>query len=141
MWGKVRGKVMRLIFAFVLSFLLASHAWATNYQYKLYFGLSKPDGGAVSMAEWEAYQVEFAKVFAGFNVAETTGFYLSIKERSRIITLFADDCREGELKAIVRTYVTRFGQDSVLVAKAPIENWELIKKDSTQVMHDSCSAN
>lgn len=114
---------------------------AEDFQYQVYFGLSKPSGGAVSLEEWQAYETEFAKAFTGFNVDATLGYYQSSKERSRIITLFMDDCREPSLTHMVQTYVTRFGQDSALVVKSPIVRWTSVTANGQVNEDDSCSAN
>jgi hypothetical protein len=130
------GRILLSLLALLM--MLPVRAEAADYQYKLYFGLSKPNGGSVSAAEWQAYEAEFAAAFPGFNVAETNGFYLRDKEGSRIITLFMDDCREPALRAMVQTYVRRFGQDSVLVAKSALEKWELVTPDGVAAMDDAC---
>lgn len=131
---------MRTLMVSVIAALLSVAATAEDYEYKVFFGLSKPGGGTVTVLEWRAYEADFARQFPGFNVAETAGFYLSEKESSRIITLYMDECRESQLRAAVRTYVTQFGQDSVLVAKTPVTRWELVEKASVTVMDDVCEA-
>lgn len=131
---------MRFMTVIATAVVFAAAAVAEDFEYKLYFGLSKPAGGIISLAEWQAYEAEFSRSFAGFNVATTTGFYLTEKEESRIITLYMDDCREPILQAVVRSYVTRFGQDSVLVAKSPVTRWALLGNEQMTVMDDVCSA-
>ncbi len=114
-------------------------AIADDFEYKIYFGLSQKDG-AVSLAEWEIFEAEFAKKFTGFNVASTVGYYKGSKERSRLITLIMDACREPKLEAAVQLYVKRFKQDSVLVVKTKLENWKAVTATSVMKLDDKCEA-
>lgn len=132
---------MRALIGLIAVVMMTVATSAKNYEYKIYFGLSKQDG-AVSLAEWEAFEADFAEGFAGFTVNSATGYYLGSKERTRVITIYMDDCREPQLEGLVRKYVQRFGQDSVLVAKNELASWKLVKKTEAndEVMNDTCEA-
>ncbi len=128
----------KILFLVVLLFSASTATCAADAEYKVYFGLSKPNDGAVSLAEWETYEAEFANSFAGFNVAETIGYYKGAKERSRLITLIMDTCREPKLDAITREYAKRFQQESVLIVKTKIESWKGVSAEETTEYDDKC---
>ena len=118
--------------------VFSSVVFADDYEYQVYFGLSKADG-AVSLAEWETFEASFAEAFAGFTVSSATGYYLSSKERSRVITLFMDECREPALEAQARKYAIEFQQQSVLITKKQLESWKSVGAQGTKELDDSCS--
>ncbi|UTW58383.1 DUF3574 domain-containing protein [Kordiimonas sp. SCSIO 12603] len=128
----------KILLVLMLLSAVSSSAFSKDFEYKIYFGLSKPDGGAVSLAEWQAYEAEFAKAFIGFNVAETVGYYKGAKERSRLITLIMDDCREAKLDETLKRYVVRFDQESVLVVKTKLESWKSVSKTTVTKLNDKC---
>ncbi len=130
---------MKVFAGLLLVVMLGVAVQATDYEYKVYFGLSK-QGGAVSLAEWEQYEADFAKHFTGFTVTSAVGFYQGTKERSRVITLLMDECREPLLTREIRKYAVRFSQDSVLMSKTALVKAELVGTNSIQSLNDTCKA-
>lgn len=128
---------MKALAGLLMTLVISSVVNAENFEYKVYFGLSK-NIGAVSLAEWEQYESNFAKHFTGFTVTSAVGYYKGAKERSRLITLLMDECREPLLTELVRTYTRQFNQDSVLVSKSELVNWELVGQTATTTMNDTC---
>lgn len=128
---------MRMLLGLIVAGFVNFAAIAENFEYKVYFGLSKKDG-VVSQQEWLAYERDFAKQFTGFTVTAAEGYYLGTKEHTRVITLYMDDCREPKLEELVRSYVQKFEQDSVLVAKNELDSWKLVKKASVEPLQDTC---
>jgi hypothetical protein len=62
-----------------------------NFRVRLYFGLSLPQGGGVSLKQWHDFQnTVLAKTFDGFNVVDSTGFYKGQPERSKIVTILTN---------------------------------------------------
>lgn len=118
--------------------LMGPSLHAANYEYKVYFGLSK-SGGAVSLAEWEKYEAEFSENFPGFSVIPAVGFYKGTKERSRIVTLLMDECQEPSLTKEIRRYVHLFSQDSVLVSKSTLVSAEFIGAVGSKPLGDTCA--
>lgn len=134
----IMGDAMKRLILTAALFLFTLSAQAASFEYKIFFGLSKAEG-AVSLKEWEAYEAGFAKQFFGFTVTPATGFYKGAKERSRLITLYMDACREPELTAEIQRYVTAFGQDSVLLAKSRLESLDLVGATGSEPLVDSCT--
>jgi hypothetical protein len=94
---------------------------------ELFFGTSKPDGGAVSEAEWEAFlDAEITPRFPeGLTVLSGNGQWQEedgdiVEERSKIVILLyprvAVDESNAEIEQIRAAYETRFQQESVLRA-------------------------
>ena len=94
---------------------------------RMFFGLSVPDGGGVSLQQWEKFRDEvIAPAFKdGFNVVDSIGFWQGGTERSKILTVFysAKDTQlfQMRLKEIAQTYTKTFKQDSVLMVTAPVD--------------------
>ena len=94
---------------------------------ELFFGTAKPDGTAVSNAEWEAFlDSEITPRFPdGLTVLSGDGQWqgdndVIVEERSKIVILLypreAVDESNAEIEAIRTAYETRFQQESVLRA-------------------------
>lgn len=135
----INGTVIGALLCLMALLLNPTGAWAAEYEYKVYFGLSKSTG-AVSLAEWEHYEAGFAKQFPGFTVTPATGFYKGAKERSRVITLLMNDCLEPTLKAEVQRYVKTFAQHSVLMSKTKLVSAVLVTAESEEALPNSCPA-
>jgi len=98
------------------------------YRLRIYFGLSLPGGGAVSLNQWQQFEkVEIPKVFDGFNVVDSTGYYKGAAERSKIVTVIVN--AEGVKKArdLSKLYAKRFKQESVMIVKVPVLEWSFIE--------------
>jgi Protein of unknown function (DUF3574) len=94
---------------------------------ELFFGLSRPDGPAISDAEWETFlDAEITPRFPdGLTVISGDGQWQSetgqiVEEQSKIVVLLypsgAIDESNAEIEAIRAAYEQRFHQESVLRA-------------------------
>ncbi len=109
-----------LLCAFLLCFQVPCHA-ADLYRVRMFFGLSLPQGGAVSLNEWQQFQnTELARIFEGFNVVDSVGYYQGSPERSKIVTLIVEEKDIAKAKAVAQSYAKEFHQDSVMVVTIPI---------------------
>ncbi|BFM14765.1 hypothetical protein R50073_09480 [Maricurvus nonylphenolicus] len=96
----------------------------------MFFGLSLPGGGAVSLAEWQSFQQEeIVKVFDGFNVVDSVGYYKGKPERSKIVTVIVESKDIAKANALASLYAKRFKQDSVMIVKVPVLEWSFIGPD------------
>ena len=93
----------------------------------LFFGCAKPDGTAISAAEWEAFlDAEITPRFPeGLTVLEAAGQWQEadgdiIEEHSKVVLLLyphsAQEESHAEIEAIRAAYERRFGQEAVLRA-------------------------
>ncbi len=97
---------------------------------QLFFGMSKPKGGVVSPAQWEAFvKREVAPRFPeGFTVVEGAGFWLdgqtkrTISEKSKVILrLHGEDAASDQaITAIIDGYKTQFEEEAVLRVDRPV---------------------
>ena len=100
------------------------------YRLRLFFGLSLPSGGAVSLNDWQSFQQnELAKAFDGFNVVDSVGFYKGKPERSKIVTLIVEAGDIPKAKRLAALYAKKFQQDSVMLVKVPVLEWSFITAD------------
>jgi hypothetical protein len=94
---------------------------------ELFFGTAKPDGTAVSEAEWDAFlDAEITPRFPdGLTVLDGAGQWQEadgdiIEERSKVVVLLYPRAAEAEshaeIEAIRTAYEQRFAQESVLRA-------------------------
>ncbi len=98
-----------------------------SYSYKLYFGLSKPGGGAVSSKEWEQFQNEtITKYFDGFNVADTVGFYKGESETSKVVTIISNQPELYNIRSLAKEYNSKFKQESVMMIQQELYDFEFI---------------
>jgi len=117
-----------LVFLSLFSFLPFSAIAGETYKLRLYFGLSLPSGGAVSLQQWQAFRdQQLAKAFEGFNVVDSVGFYEGKPERSKIVTLIVDESEIPKAKRLAERYAAQFHQDSVMLVKLPVLEWDFIK--------------
>ncbi|MCP4117957.1 MAG: DUF3574 domain-containing protein [Desulfobacteraceae bacterium] len=101
---------------------------ADVYSVRLFFGLSMPGGGAVSLCEWQSFLAqEIAKTFDGFNVVDSTGYYKGKPERSKIVTIVLDRDEMPKVIKLARSYATKFHQESVMMVKTPVASWQFIE--------------
>ena len=118
-----------LVITLVLAASSTSHAKDEVFRLRLFFGLSIP-GGGVSLEQWQAFQQdEIAKVFEGFNVVDSTGFYQGKSERSKIVTVIVKSHEVSKAKALASLYAKKFNQDSVMMVKVPVLEWSFIGQE------------
>ena len=97
------------------------------FRLRMFFGLSLPNGGAVSLADWDDFQnTTLVEAFEGFNVVDSTGFYKGKPERSKVVTLIVSEQDIAKAKNVAAAYAKRFKQDSVMVVKVPVEEWSFV---------------
>ena len=116
-----------LIAIFVLGVNSASYADDEVFRLRMFFGLSLPEGGAVSLADWQAFQKnKIAKTFEGFNVVDSVGYYKGKPERSKIVTLIVESKDIPKAKKLASQYAKKFKQDSVMIVKVPVLEWSFV---------------
>ena len=98
-------------------------------RWTLFFGMSRPRGGAVTDSEWEAFlRDEITPRFPnGFTVMEGEGRWRGaegtiVRERTRMVVLIQPDTRgiRFAVSEIVSRYKTMFQQESVLEELTPV---------------------
>jgi len=100
---------------------------AEVFRVRMFFGLSIPSGGAISLEEWQSFQQdEIAKAFDGFNVVDSVGYYKGKPERSKIVTVIVGQKDIEKAKELAALYSKRFKQKSVMVVKVPALEWSFI---------------
>lgn len=124
----------RIAAVFLLSFVLISPAFAGAgaVQTTLYFGLSLPEGGAVSETQWQGFLADTVtpRFPDGLTVVSAIGQWRdpkaksgqTISEQTKIVILVRadtslEDRAVAEIKAI---YLKRFHQISVLQTDQPV---------------------
>ncbi len=99
-----------------------------NYRVRLFFGLSLPNGGAVSLYDWETFQnKKIAQAFEGYNIVDSTGFYKGKPERSKIVTFIVKQKDVLKLKELAKSYAQQFQQESVMMVVVPVVEWSFIE--------------
>ncbi len=89
----------------------------------MYFGLSKPDGGVVSEAEWEGFADEYItpRFKEGLTIVDADGQWMGedgvlVKEKTKIVILF--HCNSGDKKTAIEfvrdKYKELFDQEAVV---------------------------
>lgn len=110
-----------------LSVPLSASAEET-YRLRMFFGLSLPSGGAVSLEQWQTFQSEqLATTFDGFNVVDSVGFYKGKPERSKIVTLIVKEQEIAKAKQLAKSYAEKFHQESVMIVKVPVLEWSFVE--------------
>jgi hypothetical protein len=110
------------------------------YQVRLFFGLSIPGGGSVTLEQWKEFQTkEIATAFEGFNVVDSTGFYKSEAEPSKIVTVIVKESDVVKAKTIAQRYARLFKQDSVMLVKEPVKEWDFIEGDKPPVKFEKAA--
>ncbi len=118
-----------ILVALILTLPASSYAGET-YRLRLFFGLSLPDGGAVSLDDWQLFQREkIAKTFDGFNVVDSIGFYKGKPERSKIVTLIVEEKDIQKAKELAKSYAKQFRQESVMIVKVLVLEWSFVKAE------------
>ncbi|KAF3981042.1 MAG: DUF3574 domain-containing protein [Methylococcales symbiont of Hymedesmia sp. n. MRB-2018] len=98
------------------------------YRVRLFFGLSLPNGGAVSLYDWEMFQNEqISQAFKGYNIVDSTGFYKGKPERSKIATFIVEKKDLLTLKELAKSYAQEFQQESVMMVVIPVLEWSFIE--------------
>lgn len=98
------------------------------FKVQLFFGLSIPGGGAVSLVEWEDFRdKQIATAFEGFNVMDTVGFYKGAPERSKVLTILLAEDEMHKAVELAASFAARFHQESVMMVKLPVLSWQFIK--------------
>lgn len=119
------------LFLFMACFLSNAGVHADDvFRVRLFFGLSKPDGGVVSPGDWKDFESNsISRRFPGYNVVDSTGFYKKKAERSKIVTLIVYEKELEKVKSLAREYAERFEQESVMMVKIKVEEWSFITPD------------
>lgn len=90
---------------------------ATFTKTSLYFGLSRPDGGVVTEAEFQAFlDASVSPYIQGYTIYEARGVWVGDSEDSRVLEVIYQ--RSGndseDLDEIARRYCDQFHQQAVL---------------------------
>lgn len=94
---------------------------------KLFFGLSIPGGGVVTEEQWRGFErTRIATSFEGFDVVDSTGYYKGEAEGSKLVILVIDEEEVDKAKALAALYAEEFRQDSVMVVKVPVLEWDFV---------------
>lgn len=122
----------------MLSLGLSASANAEEvFRLRMFFGLSMPDGGAVSLEKWNSFeQEEITKVFDGFNVVDSIGYYKGKPERSKIVTIIVKQKDIKKAKELAALYSKEFKQESVMMVKVPVLEWRFIGADWQNLSHE-----
>ena len=100
------------------------------FRLRMFFGLSMPSGGGVSLDEWNSFQQEeIVKTFDGFNVVDSVGYYKGKPERSKIVTVIVTQPEVEKAKKLAALYSKQFKQESVMIVKIPVLEWGFIGPD------------
>ncbi|AWB66820.1 DUF3574 domain-containing protein [Saccharobesus litoralis] len=98
---------------------------------RLYFGLSIPSGGLVTAKQWQAFVDEvITQQFKGFNIVDSTGYYLGKPEPSKIVTIIIPEADLPKAQTVAASYASRFKQDSVMLVKLPVLDWQFVTAPS-----------
>lgn len=119
------------VFAILIMLVLPASGYADEiYRVRLFFGLSLPSGGAVSLSEWQTFQMkQISSRFDGFNVVDSKGFYKGKPERSKIVTLLVEKKDILKAKELARFYAQQFQQESVMIVVVPVLEWSFIEAE------------
>ncbi len=122
---------LRIVFTILIAtMLIFSGPVLANevYRLRMFFGLSLPNGGAVSLNDWQRFQQEkIATTFEGFNVVDSTGYYKGKPERSKIVTVIVDEKGTQKAKDIAALYAKMFQQESVMIVKVHVLEWSFVE--------------
>jgi len=105
-----------------------TYCFADNiFKLRMYFGLSLPNGSAVSLYDWQQFESqELAKTFTGFNIVDSVGYYKGKPEKSKIVTIILKENDINKAKMIAKRYAKKFKQDSVMIVKTKVTEWNFI---------------
>ncbi|HJP17286.1 MAG TPA: DUF3574 domain-containing protein [Nitrospinota bacterium] len=97
------------------------------FRVRLFFGLSLPNGGAVSLYDWQMFEKkQISRTFEGFNIVDSTGFYKGKPERSKVVTLIVEKKDIQKAKELAKSYAQQFQQESVMIVVVPVLEWSFI---------------
>tara|TARA_B100000959_G_scaffold173424_1_gene181547 strand:+ start:1706 stop:2092 length:387 start_codon:yes stop_codon:yes gene_type:complete len=97
------------------------------FRVRLFFGLSLPNGGAVSLYDWQMFEKkQISRTFEGFNIVNSTGFYKGKSERSKVVTLIIEKKDIPKAKELAKSYAQQFQQESVMIVVVPVLEWSFI---------------
>jgi len=100
------------------------------YRVRLFFGLSLPAGGSVSLYDWETFEKDqISRTFDGYNIVDSTGYYKGKPERSKIATFIIDKKEMPKVKKLAKSYARQFHQESVMLVVVPVLEWSFIEAD------------
>jgi len=121
--------IRQYLFAMTIMLTFPISGYAENFRVRLFFGLSIPEGGKVSVQDWETFQKKvITKSFKGFNVVDSIGYYKGKAEPSKIVTLILDGNDLEKAEKVAKTYAKQFKQDSVMMVVVKIDKWVFVKK-------------
>jgi hypothetical protein len=134
-------KGFKSLSGFVLVIMLAlpaSGLAGDTYIVRIYFGLSIPEGNAVSLADWQTYEKSvLANMFPGYNVVDAIGVWNGGQEYSKVVTVMMEKQDTGKADEAARLYAEKFGQDSVMVVHNKVEGcWFVGVKSIVQCIPD-----
>ncbi|MCG8529709.1 MAG: DUF3574 domain-containing protein [Desulfovibrionales bacterium] len=118
----------KFIFALTLLLVLPLNGFSQEvYSLKLFFGMSRPEGGGISMRQWQNFeQNTLAKTFEGFTVSDAIGYYKGLPERSKVVTLIIQEKEMEKVRLLARKFARSFNQESVMVVTQGVKSWEFI---------------
>ena len=97
------------------------------YRLRMFFGLSLPSGGTVTLHDWQVFeQKKIAAAFEGFNVVDSTGYYKGKAEPSKIVTLIVEEKGIQKAKDLAKLYAKQFKQEAVMIVKIPVLEWSFV---------------
>ena len=100
------------------------------FKVQLFFGLSIPGGGAVSLGEWEKFRDgQIVNAFEGFDLMDTVGFYKGEPERSKVLTVLISGDEMHKVVELAKSFATQFHQESVMMVTLPVVSWQFINAD------------
>ncbi len=100
------------------------------FRVRLFFGLSVPNGGAVSLSDWEEFErKQISQYFEGYNIVDSTGFYKGEPERSKIATFIVLKTDIPKIKELASAYAKQFQQESVMMVSVPVSEWSFIEAE------------
>ncbi len=99
-----------------------------TYSVRMFFGLSIPNGGAVSLYDWETFEKEqISRTFEGYNIVDSIGYYKGKPEHSKIGTFIVKKKDIPKIKELARAYAHQFQQESVMIVLVPVLEWSFIE--------------
>ena len=114
---------MKYALPLVVAFAVACSAtlYVRQESDTLYFGTAKPDGGAVTPAEWQQFVREvIVPRFAGFTVLEAEGEWKGKPEATHVVVIVHPAGSERQIREIIETYKKRFQQESVMQVREDV---------------------
>ena len=88
----------------------------------LYFGMSRPDGGTVTEAEFQQFlDAEVSPQLEGFTLYAARGMWQGGGEDSRVLeVIYRRGEEDGDLAEIARDYCSQFNQSAVMRVDVPV---------------------